>query len=246
MAQAKFVVLTSSRTGSTWLVDRLNMQAGVEAHGELFLDKSRTSPAMAGRDDQRRFIEVHQASGLARVPRVVSYLNTLYRSPRTVGFKLMYAQLRAYPEILPYLSLHRVRIVHLIRRNLIDVLISEELATITGASHVRAGTIADVPRVYLDPNTLIDRMRRRQRSSAKARCLIRVSTCPCLEVSYEALLEGNQEFGNICEFLEVPGATNNVNSSLKKRATRSHRNAIANYEEVRQVLHPTSYSDMLQ
>ena len=59
MPAAKFVVLTSSRTGSTWLIDLLNMQNSVDAHGELFLVERRLTPAIAGRDDFPRFIDVH-------------------------------------------------------------------------------------------------------------------------------------------------------------------------------------------
>src|SRR5687768_11132775 len=134
MACVKFVVLTSARSGSTWLMDLLNKRSGMEAHGELFLGRPRLSPAIAGRADFPRFIEVHGVTGPMRLPYVFSYLNTLYRPPRTVGFKLMYGQLRKHPEILTYMMIRRLRVVHLIRRNHIDVIVSEEVAKLTGTS----------------------------------------------------------------------------------------------------------------
>jgi LPS sulfotransferase NodH len=246
MAYIKFVVLTSSRTGSTWLMDLLNMQTGVEAHGELFLRHGRLSPAIAGRADFRRFIEVYGTPGLKRVPRVFSYLSELYRPKLTIGFKLMYTHLRNYPEIVAYLTARRVRVVHLMRRNHIDVIVSEELARLTGKSHVKAGTTTNIPMVHLDPATLVDRIRSLSRKPGSARQLIRLSFCPVLEVTYEALLEADQEFLRICEFLEIPRPATQVQSKLAKRGIRSHRDSIVNYEEVRRILSPTPFSSMLR
>jgi hypothetical protein len=228
------------------LIDLLNMQAGVEAHGELFLDRPRLSPPIAGCADYRRFVEVHGTPGLTRVPRVFSYLNELYRAPRTVGFKLMYAQLRKHPEILAYMAVRRLRVVHLMRRNYIDVIVSEELAKLTGTSHARAGTRTEVPLVYLNPATLVDQIRRLSRRSREARRLIRLSTCAILETTYEELLEGEREFVRILRFLGVSRPATQMQSHLAKRGTRSHRDAIANYAEVEQALNSTPFSRMLR
>jgi LPS sulfotransferase NodH len=246
MSHVNFVVLTSSRTGSTWLIDLLNMQPGVEAHGELFLKHGRLSPAIAGRTDYRRFVEVYGSAGITRVIKLFSYLNGLYRAPRTCGFKLMYTQLRAYPEILAYLAIRRVRIVHLTRCNHLDVIVSEELAKLTGISHAQVGTKAVAPMVSLDPATLVERMSRLRRMSAEARRLIRLSMCPCFEVTYEALLNGDQEFLPVLRFLGIAQPTAHLQSSLAKRGARSHRESISNYDQIRQVLHSTPFLSLLR
>ena len=246
MSYLKFVVLTSSRTGSTWLIDLLNSQEGVDAHGELFLHHPRSSPAIAGRADFRRFVEIHGASRLARVPRVLSYLNELYRTPRTTGFKLMYSQLREYPEILPYLVLRRVKIIHLMRRNHIDVIVSEELARRTGESHAIVGTDADIPMVHLDPTTLIERINQLREKSEHVRLLLRLLCCQDLEVSYESLLDGHHELIRILSFLDVSRPATDAQSSLAKRGGRNHRKAIVNYEEIKQLLSSTRFAGLLQ
>jgi hypothetical protein len=118
-----FVVLTTQRSGSVWLMSTLNSLKDVTAHGELLLPRSRSRDLRWDSDFARpRYIE----SGL-RSPRpfsLFSYLNGLYRTPGTVGFKLMYSQLRRYPETLAYLIARRIRVVHLVRENHLDVLIS--------------------------------------------------------------------------------------------------------------------------
>jgi hypothetical protein len=158
----------------------------------------------------------------------------------------MYAQLRKHPEILAYMAVQRIRVVHLMRRNHIDVIVSEELARLTGTSHARAGTRTDVPMVYLNPATLVDRIRRLSRRVGEARRLIRLSTCPILEATYEELLEGERECVRILRFLGISPSGSQVQSNLAKRGARNHREAIANYDEVRQTLSSTPFSIMLR
>lgn len=246
MSPAKFVVLTSSRSGSTWLVDVLNRQPGVDAHGELFLDERRSGTTIATRADIPRFIEVDGPVGRTRAQRVFAYLDELYRVPRIVGFKLMYGQLRRYPEVLAFLALRRVRVVHLVRHNHLDVIVSEELAKLTGTSHVAAGSNVDALKVHLDPGTLADRMYRRNRRPRQARCVLRLSTCRCLETSYEALLENEQEFARVINFLGIANPAPKPESSLAKRGGRSHRDAISNYDEVVRALSSTPFSGLLR
>jgi hypothetical protein len=158
----------------------------------------------------------------------------------------MYTQLRRHPEILLYLALRRIRVVHLVRHNHVDVIISEELARLTGKSHAPAGSRIDVPKVNLDTSTLVDRLRRRSRRAIQARSLVRLSTCPLLEATYEGLLEGDQEFARILGFLDIPGPVFPRQSKLAKRGSISHRDAIANYDEVRLALISTPYASLLR
>jgi hypothetical protein len=227
-------------------MDLLNMQPGVEAHGELFLDERRSGPAISSRTDYPRFIEQARTAGSTRVSDVYSYLTRLCGAPHTVGFKLMYGQLRRYPEIMAFLAFRRVRIVHLVRQNHLDVIISEELAKLTGASHVPAGRQYQVPKVHLDTATLADRMRRRNRRPQQARWLIRLSACPHIEVAYESLLEGDHEFARIATFLQIEGGARRGESVLAKRGSQSHRDSISNYDEVRDALSSSRYSGMLR
>jgi LPS sulfotransferase NodH len=244
MAYVKFVVLTSSRTGSTWLMDLLNHHPAVSAYGELFLGKPRTAPAVASLGDHPRFIETDWCARYPRAVAVFRYLNALYAEGRVTGFKLMYTQLRSYPEILAYFMMRRVRILHLVRANLLDVLISEELARLTGTSHVRAGEFGDAPKVTLDTATLFDRLNGRRRAARAARLLIALSACRSKQVSYEQLLDDPNEFSRICEFLSVSHVST-IPSELEKRGTGMHRMAISNYDEVRATLASSPYETML-
>lgn len=246
MANVNFVVLTSARTGSTWLMDRLNRQSGVEAHGELFLRHARLKPAIAGLTESRRFVEIHGRPLFTRLPRVFSYLNELYRVPKTVGFKLMYKQLRNYPEILAYLAVNRVRIVHLLRSNQLDVVVSEELARLTGVSHMQEGSRTALPMVHIDPETIVNRLTKLQEKPKKVRQLIRPFTYPMLEVTYEALLENGNAFERVLAYLDVKDSHTEAGSILVKRGVLGHRESIANYDEIKHRLSSSPFSHFVR
>ena len=246
MATRRFVVITSARTGSSWLMDVLNGHDGVEGHQELFLRQMRLTPATAGCNDYPRFIEVHGMPRLTRPHRVFLYLERLYRRPGTIGFKLMYSHLRQQPEILAYLALRRVRIVHLVRRNHLDVIVSEELAKLTGTSHAVSGQKLDIPAVSLDAATLVVRITSLERNVAQARRIIRLSGCAAIEVSYEALLDGDEELDRIRSFLDIVPGPIVARSGLVRRGARNHREAITNFDEVTDALSGTPFLPLLR
>jgi LPS sulfotransferase NodH len=245
MSSVHFVVLTTSRTGSTWLIDLLN-QIGVEAHGELFLRQSRTVPPLVGRADYKRFVDYYDGPRILRFSHVGRYLDGLYSRPGAVGFKLMYGQLRSFPQVGLYLYRRRIRVVHLIRANLLDAIVSEELARTTGVSHVRDIDDAPIPTVHLRTTDLVSRLDRRRRAAKIASKLLRTSSCPFVEVTYEGLLGDTSELKRIAVFLDVPVGAKMPQSSLAKRGSRKHHDAISNYSEVAAVLAGSHYSSMLR
>lgn len=226
-------------------MDRLNALNGVSANGELFLGYGRRAPAVAELAEFERFESAPASGLLTRLPRVYAYLNKLFRSASTVGFKLMYSQLRRYPEILVYLALRRVRIVHLVRLNGIDVIVSEELARLTGVSHATGTEIGESPSIYIDPSNLVFRLQKLRRHAKFAEWVIRLSSCPHLTVNYEAMVQGDQEFLRILGFLDIPAPARQSQSILEKRGTRAHRDSISNYGAVKQALESTPFSDLL-
>jgi hypothetical protein len=245
MIHHSFVVVTSSRTGSTWLMDYLDKVPGVASYGELFLGHERRTPAIATRSDYPRFFESEPKQRLPRPFSVLSYLVELYRPEKCVGFKLMYSQLRAFPEVVAFCAFRRIRILHLVRENLVDVIISDELAKATGRSHY-SGQPQAIPMVYLDPAILVGRLHRRYWAIRRARWLLRLTTCPCLEVTYERLIDGQTEFPRIAQFLGLGGDLAGYRSHLSKRGRGTHADAIVNYEEVRVALRETRFVDMLR
>jgi LPS sulfotransferase NodH len=188
----KFVVLSSQRSGSTWLVSLLNQVEGARAYGELFLKRKKTGVEDHWDEDLNypHFPEAYARSKQIRPRAVFSFLDALFCQPEAVGLKLMYTQLQKYPEIMAYLLVHRVRVVHLVRQNQVDVLISRAIKNKIRRAHVMSGD--DLPediRVEINPQKFVGRLERRQKKIETARRLLRWSTLPHLEVTYENLLK---------------------------------------------------------
>jgi len=240
-----YVVITSSRTGSTWLIDMLNKAPGVASYGELFLARGRRAPAIATRADYPRFCESQLSRSFRRPLSVWAYLDELFKRQQPAGFKLMYSQSRTFPEVIAYCAFRRIRILHLVRQNILDVIISDEVARATGLSH-QAGENRESSMVYLDPGTLVPRLRARDRSVKQARWALRLSTCRCLEVVYEKLIGDAAEFTRIAKFLGIDADLASARSQLSKRGREEHSNAIINYDEIRRLLSDTRFADMVR
>ncbi len=243
-----FVVFTTQRNGSTWLMSVLNGLDGVSAQGELFLPRPRSPETRWDSDFALpRYVESNRQYGPVRPLSVFKYLTALYRRGGTVGFKLMYSQLRRYPEILPYLVKKRVRVVHLVRRNHLDVLISFAVKREIGKAHILSPE--DRPsevRVELDTRSLMRDMRKLELKHAVGRLVLRLARLNHIEVAYEDLVADHMQFVHVQEFLGVPAGQGVPRSNILKTRTAGHQQVVANYDDVRAVLRGSRFEHMLE
>src|SRR5688572_14677903 len=99
-----FVLLSTQRSGSTWVVDMLNSHPAIAAYSELFLEGGRGTPSWGGGKDivfWHTYIESKraQADGDQTTDLLYEYLDDLYRpraALRAIGFKLMYGDAAAH------------------------------------------------------------------------------------------------------------------------------------------------------
>ena len=241
-----FVILTSPRSGSTWLVSLLNQIDDTSTFGELFLPRKRK-----GTWDMDfaypRFVEARRAGGRNRPAEVFSYLDELYRQPGVVGFKLMYSHLRRYPELLAYFLIHRVRVIHLLRKNPLDLLISRALKRKVQQAH----RLANEPplegvQVELNTATLIKKLQIKQRKIKRAQMLLRLSGLRSIEIGYEDLQKDPSVFQELCYFLSIATDHAMPESRFQKVRRGSQGQIIKNYSEVKQVLEGTRFLSYLE
>ena len=139
----------------------------------------------------------------------------------------------------------RVRIIHLIRRNALDVVLSKEAGAARGGKlHARDGQDVERVRVNLDIDDLKRRMTLHQRGIAGARVRFKKVGLPYREVFYEDLVADEGGFKSLFEFLGVEPAP--VTSSLQKLNPSAHEELIENYGEVRDALADTEYAELLR
>jgi LPS sulfotransferase NodH len=261
MPEPKFIVLTSQRSGSSWFMDVLNNLEGVRTYGELFLPPSRKKgesgvPLMSPQATQYidetayahpRFRHWREDRKGMRPFSPFTYLNELYRRPGGVGFKLMYSQVCLYPEVWFYLATRRLPVIHLIRQNFLDIVISTKRVGMTRTAHriVGEGDDSDLVQIHLEPEELIDRMRRWKRKVVLARRLLRWFRMPHVEVIYEDLSRDPENFARVWAFLGFDPDQQSVDTKYVKLVRASHVDLIENYVEVKNALADTEFAELI-
>lgn len=256
-----FLLLASYRSGSTWIVDVLNNVEGTAAFSELFsapeqqagtqdLTRDQANKTTQYLDQTIRayphYYETTEKRGI-RPFSTFSYLDTFYEHEGTIGFKLMYTQLAKHPEIWAYVRMRGISVLHLVRRNHLDVIISREMRKATRTTHrvVGAEEVKSV-QVTLDSQTLLKQMRSLQRNIDYARRLIKVSRVRSLELIYEDLSSKPSSFEPLWAFLQINSHDIEPRSKLVKLVRGGYSESIANYDEVRQVLQGTEFEHLIE
>ncbi len=253
----EFILLSTQRSGSSWVIDVLNNHPSVKTYSELFINRK---PFIKGKDPliwvgERDILPWYpywmerrtQINSLLKPYFYFSYLKEIYspgkRGNDIIGFKLMYNQLRHHPFILFYMRFYKVRVVHLIRENFLDAILSKEAVKIRKIHHSKSdsGTV----RIHLDPSDLLKQLKWRETKVRWVRRIFSHIGLPYLEITYEELLFDEKRFNIIFKFLGAESGRQYLGSSLKKLNKGSHKEMIRNYDEIREVLKGTKYSRLL-
>jgi hypothetical protein len=253
--RTRFLLLTAPRTGSTWLVDLLNSHPQITAYGELLLPEG-SGALPGGCQDIPYFTASLEERGRPRtraghVHRKIVFLNELYAERdgiAAVGFKLTYRQASLNPGLLPYLSLRRVRVVHLIRTNLLDSVVSFEAAQARRVFHVQRGEPLTRVRVRLDADSLLDRLEQHDFSVTRSRARLVTLRFPFMETFYEELVGSrrDEKLARVLGFLGVPPVVGALESPFVRVNAAPQAELIENYEEVCGVLAGSRFEWMLK
>ena len=236
---APFVVLTTQRSGSNWLEERLDSHPDIEMkRSEIFrrsLD-SEDSYQTYRAASRGRLIAAHV------VPFDVKrrYLRALFASTdaEAVGFRLMYDQLRSNPSLLLLTPASRMRVIHLVRENVLGAHLSIATVKQTGV-YLKRKPYDEPPLVVLPIEGLLDDLRSRKAAIDRHRRRFRL--LPRLEITYEAYVEAPEEHDRrVLDFLGVDPAPM-LQSRWVKPSSGSLADRVANADEVATALSGTEF-----
>jgi LPS sulfotransferase NodH len=251
-----FVILSTQRTGSTWLATLLDSHPAIAAYEELFL-RDDEGPRW-GSADLERFADAQKerlGDWRSRRPLALfTYLDELYGRDvaRAIGFKLMYNQVRQHPEVLVYIVHRGVKVIHLVRTNLLNVLISRDVMAARGLAHAKRDSPLTTVKITIDPVRIKLRLRALEGDVALSRATLRVLRIPHIEVGYEDIVANRAAtLTRIMRFLglDVPDSADDQHkftSDLVKTTTLGQAELVANYETLRSALSRTRYARFLQ
>jgi hypothetical protein len=159
------------------------------------------------------------------------------------GFRVMYDQLRRNPSLLVILRRRRVRVVHLVRTNVLATHVSALLAKRSGVFITR-GEPLDVSTVPVPVDSLVSELDRRVHRIARSRWLLARSGLPHIELAYEDYVadpDGHDR--RVSAFLGVEERT--LRSTFERLSSRAVAERISNRDEVAAILRSTVYGPLL-
>jgi LPS sulfotransferase NodH len=163
---------------------------------------------------------------------------------KAAGFKVNYSQIKKYSATISWVKQNDVKIIHLLRKNLLKRLVSHKIANARNLCH---STEAVEPiKIYIDPTVLKEDFRRRKKRFTRYRKrFIDVFNIPYLEVAYESLVtDYDKQIHQVLKFLDVDIRVS-LTSKLVKVNPDSLEDIIENYSEVKQTLMNTEFENFL-
>ncbi len=239
-----FLVLGTGRSGTSWLIDTLSRHPDLVAHDEMF-NLGMEAPARAN----NYFMLSGERNRYPRPISVWKFLARHFRGVERAGFKMLYGDLRQFPDVIGCLILMRFGVIHIIRQNQLDATISLEIVHQRLPKwHLREGEAnpADDLSIVLPAKTLVRELDEKYKRIAQARRFLRVARLPHIELEYEILKADPGEFARVWEFLGVASPPAGPVSTLRKIRTQSHREILQNYAEVQAALAGSAYEHLLE
>ncbi len=210
----EFVICARSRTGSGFLVSLLN-----------------NHPVIACRGEELRDI------GKRTLSDAIDHALRSWRPLEAVGFKIFYY----HPLGCDHGESRRllfgrknIKVIHLVRNNILATSFSETKMRLNGVSHVMAGEnlVHDGP-IYIKKELLLEQYHRTTSLEDREKEAFLHFGLDAIDVTYEDLIsESGEIVKSIHEFLGVPAVP--AQSPLVKQNPLSLRNSISNFEELLQ------------
>lgn len=230
-----FILLTTPRSGSTWLGSLLDDHPDITMYGELFLPHDVPAKYQVLRqNDPQKFFRFRETSRLRRPKVTTAYLDHVFKeAEKSVGFKLMAYPLLTHPEIIFYCKKHKIRLLHL-TRNTQDRVLSYAIAELENNFHNLGQDIDKKNKITLSVKR-VKKLYKKQTILSKAlRLIINNISHLSLSIEYDELLQNKADtLQKIYDFLNVPAHT--PNSHLQKNLTRPYPEIIENYDDIEKI-----------
>lgn len=237
-------------------MERLSDHPKLGGYGELLLRNRTGWPDWPPGADDRPFFDTYledrgrQPCLAARHRHLFHYLDYVFaprRGFRTIGFKLMYDEAFPYPELLYYLRRRHVGIVHLVRRNILDIALSQIGLQSRQRSHAWSAEEREDIRISVNIRYMMRALSRLDRERRIARAILRAAGLAVYHVAYEDLVRDDSFLRNVLFFLDLPGSNDlQLSSKMLKLAPLSHRDGVANFAEVQAALRGTRFEKYLR
>ena len=242
----KAIILTTQRTGSTFLVECLQSHPEVFCLGEMLVGGHVPIPGLVYRSRYATKAWRVLTSGALFPRRMMDRYFALGTRP-VMAFKAMYNHI-GLPWTRRYLRVHsEIRILHLRRHNLLKQYVSHELIRVPREGRWDPHTTAPVAAasIPVSSEAALRYMRRIRAEHSEHERLF--SQHPRMQLSYESMIGGDHlaegVAREVCDFLGI--VQRPMRSKLVKMNPANLRDMITNYDEFARDISRTEFADLL-
>lgn len=249
----KYVLLAERRSGTSLLIDCLQKHPEIFCGKRVFgIDKRIKNP-----DDNNHsgdYFLYRTASlknrlvhHLDRKKSLATFLGTEFfnsgRKESIVGFRFIYNNVGAYPQVVDWSVQNSVKVIHLVRENILKTYVSTVTAKLHKMHHPHLGDKIKTATLELDCDVLIAELARRTQDLENNRVLFKGA--PYLELKYEDFVQHREAQSK--RLLTFLGATDTgpLESTLVKINPPNLSDIIINYHEVEKALRGGPYERYL-
>ena len=243
----KYLIVTTQRTGSTWLIDMLNGHKNIASYAELFRLTPEEEFPTFGRKNIRLFEHWKRHASCNVLTR---WLNKekLYRQyfseveqanaddslAQTFGCKVMYSQFQANNGLLEFALANVDEIVHLKRRDHLNVAVSK--AYMEQSKIVHSEQDVKLPPITLDVNEMVQYLKKLKRDEQYfEEQLAKQNSAKVLTCYYEDIVaDTDGQMQLIHQHIGVEHIS--PESSFKKVNKAELKDLVVNYDELIQAL----------
>ena len=240
----KFVVVGVQRSGTTFIGSSLDSHPQIKYVGEVFKVRgwylNRSSKKLTRRKAYSgeygytnwsdRSVTRQISHFVCRNQATKNYLDYFYNLEDydAVGFKLMSSQARRFKGIIPYIQNNDVKVIHIIRENILKTHISRLSASSRSVYH--SDKVIRSAKINVPITDLIKNLEKINQDNRRWESLF-ANTGNYLQVSYESFVKNRtDETEKMCSFLDVE--FQQIQSSLVKLNPDSLKDIIENYQQV--------------
>lgn len=222
-------VVSTQRSGSTWLMQVIDNLKSVDAYGEIF--REITSDEFAGDPKlkpEKMYYDYLSESYIS----ASDYLDEQFSSnDHKVAFKIMYDQIWRDKSCFPMLFRKDLSIVHLIRHDVFAIATSKFVARSSGVWH--SASSVDYTGFNVSIFDFKKQIYKELLKKFLAKILFRFVYVKTLELSYEKLTSGDVgELTRFASFMGMELKDLDMSTKWKKQSDSGKSNAISNYKEL--------------
>lgn len=246
----KFIIFGLQRTGTSWIETLLDSHPDIRCFGEIFYFFHGRFPLRKARGRRtelsyRRNVESSRRNRLmhyiSKKKLINATLDEIYSRPgyAAIGFKLMYDQAKQFPAVLEYAHNYNVKLIHVVRSNVLKTYISLFSAKQRSLVHTTKKVV--VGKINLPTRLLLRKIKKIDYQNIYWEKFFKNCNLDYLKLEYESMLNNSSKNRKeLLSFLMVNDKMD-LTSNLRKINPNNLEDVISNYNQVRTYLTGTPY-----